>query len=406
MRKNIFTLLLLVLILITIPTNCFSVGFLNPVFAGGISTSTADPYAGYKVYAYYSGTTVEQPVYTSRDQSVQLVQPITLDSRGAYQFYCNGVYSFVVRNPDDDTTILTFDEWDFTKNAENTFSLTDGSGNTTVYFTGPNGLNYVNSGNIGVGMTVPATAIHINKPSPTIRFYDSTESMDIDVKFAGKAFEIKTVSGTTVESLLKVPVKLDEAPSGFLATPVGTIQMYAGTTAPDGWLLCQGQTLTEGGAGQKYEDLYNVIGTTYGGTGATSFNIPDLQDKYPRGKSSSFALGATCSDNTAAPSGGLVVTIGSTTSTGTIGYTDLSHTHSVPSGIASYIGSYFAGGSGQTGSTTFSSTNTSGASINMNHTHTLTMNAHTHTATASNWDTETRPNSVIVNYIIYTGVKY
>lgn len=67
-------------------------------------------------------------------------------------------------------------------------------------------------------------------------------------------------------------------------TPVGSIQMYAGSTAPSGWLICDGSAISR----TDYADLFSVIGTTYGtGDGSTTFNLPNLKGKVPVGIDSS-----------------------------------------------------------------------------------------------------------------------
>lgn len=54
--------------------------------------------------------------------------------------------------------------------------------------------------------------------------------------------------------------------------PVGTVITFAGTTAPKGYLLCDGREVSR----TVYSDLFSVIGTTYGpGDGSSSFNLPD-----------------------------------------------------------------------------------------------------------------------------------
>lgn len=63
-----------------------------------------------------------------------------------------------------------------------------------------------------------------------------------------------------------------------MGTPfVGEIRMFAGNFAPVGWMLCQGQTLPIA----ENETLFNLIGTTYGGDGQTTFNLPNLQSRVP-----------------------------------------------------------------------------------------------------------------------------
>jgi microcystin-dependent protein len=58
---------------------------------------------------------------------------------------------------------------------------------------------------------------------------------------------------------------------------VGEIRMFGGNFAPVGWMLCQGQTLPI----SEYETLFNLIGTTYGGDGQETFNLPNLQGRLP-----------------------------------------------------------------------------------------------------------------------------
>jgi microcystin-dependent protein len=58
---------------------------------------------------------------------------------------------------------------------------------------------------------------------------------------------------------------------------VGEIRMFAGSFAPAGWMFCAGQTLPI----SENETLFNLIGTTYGGDGEQTFNLPDLQGRVP-----------------------------------------------------------------------------------------------------------------------------
>jgi len=65
-------------------------------------------------------------------------------------------------------------------------------------------------------------------------------------------------------------------------TPVGAVIMWVTGTAPTGWLICDGSTKSTT-TNPEYTNLYNVIGTIYGGTGATSFRLPDLRGRVPMG---------------------------------------------------------------------------------------------------------------------------
>ncbi len=54
---------------------------------------------------------------------------------------------------------------------------------------------------------------------------------------------------------------------------VGEIRMFGGNFAPSYWAFCNGQSLPI----SQYQTLYALIGTTYGGNGTTTFNLPNLQ---------------------------------------------------------------------------------------------------------------------------------
>ncbi len=57
-----------------------------------------------------------------------------------------------------------------------------------------------------------------------------------------------------------------------MAPYVGEIRMFAGNFEPNGWMFCQGQTLPIA----ENEVLFQLIGTTYGGDGEETFNLPNL----------------------------------------------------------------------------------------------------------------------------------
>lgn len=58
---------------------------------------------------------------------------------------------------------------------------------------------------------------------------------------------------------------------------VGEIRMFAGNFAPNGWMFCEGQTLPIA----ENEVLFQLIGTTYGGDGEQTFNLPNLASRVP-----------------------------------------------------------------------------------------------------------------------------
>ncbi|MDB6025629.1 MAG: Tail Collar domain protein [Verrucomicrobiales bacterium] len=70
---------------------------------------------------------------------------------------------------------------------------------------------------------------------------------------------------------------------------VGEIRMFAGNFAPAGWMFCEGQLLPI----SEYETLFNLIGTTYGGDGQSTFALPDLRGRIPVHQGNGFILAET-----------------------------------------------------------------------------------------------------------------
>jgi microcystin-dependent protein len=65
--------------------------------------------------------------------------------------------------------------------------------------------------------------------------------------------------------------------------------MFAGNFAPAGWMFCEGQLLPI----SENETLFQLIGTTYGGDGESTFALPDLQGRVPLHQGNGFILAET-----------------------------------------------------------------------------------------------------------------
>ena len=122
----------------------------------------------------------------------------------------------------------------------------------------------------------------------TISFIPAASSVT-DVKVndlsQGKVTGLQTIISaaaktTDAGALLKTSDLLPYAKMSdtTVVTPPGTVQIFAGTTAPSGWLLTQGQTVLT----TDYPALFTAIGYTYGGSG-TSFTLPNNQGMFIRG---------------------------------------------------------------------------------------------------------------------------
>ena len=115
----------------------------------------------------------------------------------------------------------------------------------------------------------------------------------------------KSASGTTPTDSLKI-AKVTTNGSAVTAVsqvnltdtlqyallPTGTIQMYGGQydNIPNNWLLCDGAAVSR----TTYERLYDIVGTQFGvGDGSSTFNLPDLRSKFPRGATNTADAGTT-----------------------------------------------------------------------------------------------------------------
>lgn len=139
--------------------------------------------------------------------------------------------------------------------------------------------------------------------------------------------------------------------------PAGSVIAWSGSSAPSGWLLCDGTAISR----TTYAALFAVAGTAYGvGDGSTTFNVPDLQDRLPLGKgTNNGTLGTqtgsmSSSSSTTTDSGGSGgLTITQATRNDTLGsgtkdvtqltfltdVTQAAHTHTltVPTSVVNYI---------------------------------------------------------------------
>ena len=160
--------------------------------------------------------------------------------------------------------------------------------------------------------------------------------------------------------------------------PAGVTFPYTGTSAPTGYLLCDGSAVSR----TTYADLFAVIGTAYvSGDGSTTFNLPDTRQRFILGKASS-GTGSVLGDT-----GGLI---------------DHLHTINPPSTTSSSDGSHNHTGVTGTPSATVQATILAGGAASTTHTHTISSDgAHTHNTDIIQFDSGTaNPPFLTFNYII------
>ena len=175
--------------------------------------------------------------------------------------------------------------------------------------------------------------------------------------------------------------------------PPGLVTMFAGETPPGAWLLCDGSAVSR----EDYPGLFEAIGVSYGsGDGSTTFNLPNFQQRFPRGASDAASVAQLGGESSHLHA--VTVADGSNAHTHSFSMSDSGgtssaggHYHSVSvgnggSGTTSNSGSHAhssttnSGGGGDTGqpSSTFLGRTTGSLSVVSNfHTHTIPTHSHT-----------------------------
>jgi microcystin-dependent protein len=160
--------------------------------------------------------------------------------------------------------------------------------------------------------------------------------------------------------------------TGIEGTATGTILPWSAASLPSGFLECAGAAVSR----STYSALFGVIGTTYGaGDGSTTFNVPNLADNVPMGKSGTKALASTGGANTVTVTP--IGNISGSTANATLSTAQLaSHSHSTPPNFNAD-----GGGNGYTGPVGAPNTSTGSAGSGSGHSHNMSANF---SGTASN----------------------
>ena len=184
-----------------------------------------------------------------------------------------------------------------------------------VFVTGSDGFPYVSvQGSTGVDPTTDSDNSHWK------RFGASAQATEASAGIVELADNAETQAGTdgekavtpaglasvtsteTRRGLVELAIQ-DEADAGTdtekamtpalvarVAVPTGMIMAFGGSTAPSGYLACDGAAVSR----TTYDTLFGVIGTTYGaGDGSNTFNLPNLKGRFGIGTSTSRPLGRT-----------------------------------------------------------------------------------------------------------------
>ena len=394
---------------------------LSPAAKMQFTDITGAPLVGGFLYTYIAGTTTPLATYTDSSGVTSNPNPVVLNARGEASVWLGAnTYKFKLTDSNNNE-IWTVDNIAAPTSAlspvlsGNVVINTDSSNpalKITQVGTGavirvqdstdPDVTPFIidNTGQVGIGTASPANALDI--AGGTLQFSssggtsyttisadvtDSTISVTDDRNLTVKTNSTTRLTINSTAATSTVPVVLPANPTTSLqaatkayadsvGSPAGVIAPFAGTTAPSGWLACNGAIVSQ----TTYAALYAAIGATWnlGGEGAGNFRLPDLRGMFLRG---------TGTNSTGSSSGAVGPSVGiyevDTYLNHSHAVTDPGHAHSYTACTASLAGAA-AGGGQPTGATT--SSQTTGLTVD----------------TSTTGGTETKPKNYGVLYIIKT----
>jgi hypothetical protein len=166
-------------------------------------------------------------------------------------------------NANNDKRLLV--GFDTTANKASLQSYT-GSSTTAPLLLNPSG------GNVGINKTAPGVALDVTGAI-------TASGAVTAASFAGNGANLTALDGADI-SAGTVPLAALVAAVQQALVPTGTIVAYGGTTAPAGWLLCNGASISRTGT---YANLFSAISTRFGTASSSTFNVPDFRGRFLRG---------------------------------------------------------------------------------------------------------------------------
>lgn len=154
-------------------------------------------------------------------------------------------------------------------------------------------FSYFNSTAVGLGLEIsPQTTINLTAPSPELQIVNNrlaiTDNGITNAKLTvmgpdtlkGKLTVAGTPEDIPLLAIAQILAPLINSQPAVATVPVGTILDFGGVSAPNGYLLCNGQSVSR----TTYAPLFATIGTRWGvGDGSSTFNVPDLRRRVTAG---------------------------------------------------------------------------------------------------------------------------
>lgn len=150
-----------------------------------------------------------------------------------------------------------------------------------------------------VGLTEIATLTNKTMNADDNTFSNFKHGVEVDNPSFGVHGVTGDVVGTTDTQVI-THKDLTDSSNSFPSLPSGLIFPYGGTTAPTGYLLCDGTSYLR----TTYAALFTAIGVAFGTADGTHFNVPDLRGRFLRGKDGATARDPDAAGRTAIKTGG------------------------------------------------------------------------------------------------------
>ena len=245
---------------------------------------TGNPLAGGQLWTLQPGTSgfgYLKATYTDSSGAVQNPNPVILDANGEADVWLSG-YTKLVLQDVNGVQVWSVDNVSSMPNTSPT-GVTEWISQLGLVLTYLNATQFSTPGDqttlFPIGQRVQATVAagiiygtvsnSATTGTPVITTVTVTwDSGQLDSGLSAIATGIITASAHV------------SLPYGSLGLFTGEVRMFAGPSAPSGWLTCDGSAVSRA----TYAALFAVIGTTFGsGNGSTTFNLPDLRGRLPIG---------------------------------------------------------------------------------------------------------------------------
>ena len=269
--------------------------------------------------------------YAIRLQSASGGTYVSVSAGDNLEASCDGSASGMVRN----TTAVANAAGSTTQVQFNSSGAMAGSATLTFNGTTLAVAGLTNSGNTVLGdaggdaLTINSNAMAIpntlNVGSNTLYLSPSGTQVGIGTTTVGS--NMLTVAGTVASTAGGFVFPDSTTQTTAVTAPAASMMVFAGASAPSGWLLCFGQAISR----TTYATLFSAVSTTYGiGDGSTTFNLPDMRGRVAAGADNMGGSAAgRLTSTTMSPDGNTLSATGGTQTHTLITAEMPSHTHAL-----------------------------------------------------------------------------